>query len=183
LNRIATLNRTRAPFLLSLDSDDEIMNRTAEIDLAAQKRVDADMVEHKAFEVDIHGRLSRRTWGTPKYREADNETLMNDFVNTSINWNLWLKLIRRSLYVHALAFLGDDVIGLKNEFGQDRLHMAAMYRFVRRYITVDYYGYIYYRNIPANSIRREKNTSGARYVIDVLVNKTIDKVITVGFQD
>jgi hypothetical protein len=46
---------------------------------------------------------------------------------------------------------------VQNALGQDKLHVATMYRFVRKFVTVDYCGYVYYRNVPQNSWTRSKN--------------------------
>jgi hypothetical protein len=183
LNRVKVLNATRARFLLCLDSDDEMMNGTAEVDLLAQRRSNADIVEHRALMVDFRGRLHKWTTGRPSFHEADNETLVNAFWKGKHNWTLWLKLIRRTLYDCAIEFLGEDVRDLKSGMGEDKLHLATMYRFVRKFVTVGYYGYVYYMNVPENSGRREKHPAQALAIIDALILKMSKKVITVGLPD
>jgi hypothetical protein len=183
LNRVKTLNVTRARFLLCLDSDDELMNGTAEVDLLAQRRSNADIVEHRAMIFDYLGRFGEWTPGKPSFHEGDNETLTRAFWKGKQNWNLWLKLIRRALYTCAIDFLGDDARDLKNGIGQDKLHLVTMYRFVRKFVTVDYYGYLYYMNVTENSWNRDKNRAQTLASIDALILKMSKKVITVGLPD
>jgi glycosyltransferase involved in cell wall biosynthesis len=156
-NRVKVVRLSRAAWLLCLDSDDELLNRTAEVDYAAQLRTGADMVEHRALQVDWSRRTLPWEFKPPPFREADNESLTAAFWNGTMNWTLWLKMIRRALYVRALDFLGPDVCDVENALGQDKLHVATMYRFVRKYVTVDYVGYVYYRNVPQNAWARSKN--------------------------
>jgi glycosyltransferase involved in cell wall biosynthesis len=105
-NRVKVVRAARGPWLLCLDSDDELMNRTAEVDYAAQLRTGADMVEHKAIQVDWSRTRLPWVFKPPPFREADNETLTKAFWNGTMNWTLWLKMMRRALYVRALQFLG-----------------------------------------------------------------------------
>jgi hypothetical protein len=177
VNRIKVLNATNAPFLLSLDSDDELTNRTAEVDLASQRLWNADMVRHVAVMGHNH-RVWR--WGLSRLHGANNETLVRAFSNRKFAWNLWLYLIRRSLYIHAVAFLGEEVRQMQIAYSEDHLHLAAICRFVRVFVTVDYCGYVYYVNIPRNSVSQEKDAKAKFGLTSELIKKMNQKVITAG---
>jgi hypothetical protein len=41
-----------------------------------------------------------------------------------------------------MDFLGEEIFRLRNSLGPDKIHMVTIYRFVRKYVTVDYLGYI-----------------------------------------
>jgi glycosyltransferase involved in cell wall biosynthesis len=168
-NRVRLVHSSRASWLLSLDSDDELMNQTAEIDYATQLRTGADIVEHKAMQIDEGNHLLPWVFKPPPFKEADNETLTKAFLNDEMNWTLWLKMIRRLLYTRALQFLGREVCEIKNALGQDKVHLSVMYRFVRKYVTVDYYGYLYYRNVPENSWNRSPNHEKDLDVVEKLI--------------
>jgi glycosyltransferase involved in cell wall biosynthesis len=177
-NRVKVVRSARAEWLLCLDSDDELFNKTAEIDYATQLRTGADMVEHKALQMDWNKKILPWEFKPPPFREANNETLTKAFWNGTMNWTLWLKMIRRALYAKALDFLGPEVCELQNALGQDRLHVATMYRFVRKYVTVDYVGYIYYRNVPQNAWARSKNQDRDLGIMEkVLWNMTLRRIL------
>jgi glycosyltransferase involved in cell wall biosynthesis len=177
-NRIRTVHAARAPFLLCLDSDDELMNGTAAVDRAAHLRSGADMVEHWAMQLD--STLHYRPWvfKPPPFAEADNETVVRAFWNGTMNWTLWLKMYRRGLYAAAIRFLGPEVAALRNVIGQDRLHLATMYRLLRKFITVDYCGYCYYRNVRENSWHRSTNQSRDLGVMEALLWRMAGRRIT-----
>jgi hypothetical protein len=180
VNRIKVLNATSAPFLLSLDSDDELMNRTAEVDLAAQRLWNADMVRHVAVLGPNRGVLR---WGLWPLHGANNETLVRALWKGRFAWTLWLYMIRRSLYVGAVAFMAEELRQMENAYGEDRLHLAAICRFVKVFVTVDYCGYVYYIDLPGNSVSQEKDPKRKDALIRELIYKMNQKVITAGLPD
>jgi hypothetical protein len=159
------------------------MNRTAEVDLRAQRLWNADIVEHRALDVNARGGIHPVWERVPRFKEGDNETLMRAFWAGELNWTLWLKMIRRSLYVRAMEFLGEEGTTMKCSYGEDTLQMVTMYRFVRKYVTVDYFGYVHYRNVRNSAMRRTRNVNKAMAPVMALINKMAKRVITVGLSD
>jgi glycosyltransferase involved in cell wall biosynthesis len=144
---------SKGRFLLSLDSDDELFNQTAEIDLLAAQNHYADMVEHRALIVVPNGCIY--PWNMPaKITDADNVTLVRLGMQLRLNWQLWLRLIERIVYFQGIMLVGQSRFLMQNARATDYLHNLAMYPFVHKCITVEYIGYKYYFSLPGNSFAR-----------------------------
>jgi hypothetical protein len=52
---------------------------------------------------------------------------------------------------------------------EDKLQVTAIYRFVRKFVRVQYFGYLYYKNIPDNSGSREKAFPSMLPLVDRLI--------------
>jgi glycosyltransferase involved in cell wall biosynthesis len=174
--RAAAVALARGRFLLSLDSDDELRTRTAELDLRAALRRAADMVEHRALTVMPDGSAAPFHWPAPM-READNSTLVRHCLRHTLNWQLWLRLIERALYGRGLALLGPLRALMQNSRGADLLHSAAMYPFVRKFITIEYVGYVYYANLPDSSYFRAVNRDAECKLVFRLVREILQPFV------
>jgi hypothetical protein len=159
---------SRGGFLLSLDSDDELYNQTAEIDLLAAQRCYADMVEHRAVVVMPDGSIYPWPWPA-RITEADNVTMVRLGIKLAVNWQLWLRLIERVVYFQGMTLVGQRYFFTQNARGTDLLHNVAMYPFVRKFITIEYIGYKYYMALPENSAFRSFNPQEeVRRVIQIM---------------
>jgi glycosyltransferase involved in cell wall biosynthesis len=156
-NRAKCVCAAHGIWLLSLDSDDELQNRTVEIVVETHKRTGADMIEFKSFQIDSLGRFRVFEWAPIPFTSADNNTLVSSFWKGRINWTLWRKAVARSLYEQALVMMGPEICMAIINFGEDRLHCATMYRFVHKFVRITYYGYVYYLNVYNSSMRRTPN--------------------------
>jgi glycosyltransferase involved in cell wall biosynthesis len=176
-NRVYAVRRSTGRFLLSLDSDDELCNRTAEIDLQAAFAWQADMVEHQALQFTTKIGFELWTFRPPGFVEGNNNTLTRAFRRGRLNWNLWLKMSHRRLYVNAIDLLGPSVCDLMIQITVDQLHLAVMYRFVKKYIVISYIGYIYYRNVRENTMFRTHNKSAQYRLVRALIVEAYRAVI------
>jgi glycosyltransferase involved in cell wall biosynthesis len=172
-NRAKCVCAAHGSCLLSLDSDDELRNRTAEVVVQTHQQTGADMIEFKSFGIDRHGRLRVFEWLPIPFASADNNTLVIAFGKGMINWTLWRKMIVRSIYEQALLMMGPEVCSAIINCGQDKLHLAIMYRFVHKFVRIDFFGYLYYQNIYNNSVRRNPNRRPILKLIDRLINRML----------
>jgi glycosyltransferase involved in cell wall biosynthesis len=177
-NRAKCVCLARGSWIFFLDSDDELMNRTAEIDFRAHQVTGADMVEHKMLQVRPGGRICIFQWREAPFRMADNNTLTITLQKGQMNWTLWRKMIERFLYQRALVFLGLESCKLRIIMAEDRLHATSLYRFVRKFVTVDYFGYLYYANIPDNSWRRMRQAPSLVFTVEDLVKLMFSRQIS-----
>jgi glycosyltransferase involved in cell wall biosynthesis len=152
--RVMGVREARGSFLVSLDSDDALANRTLELDLQAATSYGADIVHHRAFRVRANGQMMI-FWET-RLGRTSNDTLVRLFRQGCINWNLWTKFISRRLYLSALRLLGHAAHRLVNAWGQDKLHCAALFRLVRLLVDVDYFAYFYYE-VSESALSRSTN--------------------------
>jgi hypothetical protein len=160
----------RGLFIVSLDSDDALANRTLEMDLRAAVLWGADIVQHRAFRVGADGRMNI-FWET-KLGSASNETLVRLFRRGYINWNLWTKFFSRRLYLRAIRVLGILSHQPINSWGQDKLHCAALFGLARLFVNVDYFGYFYY-DVRENAFARSANPLLEIRIIDDLVQEVL----------
>jgi glycosyltransferase involved in cell wall biosynthesis len=156
-NRAKCVCAAHGIWLVSLDSDDELLNRTVEVVVETHKRTGADMIEFKSFQIDGLGRFRVFEWAPIRFTSVNNNTLVNSFRKGRINWTLWRKAVARSLYEQALIMMGPAICMTTITFGEDALHCGTMYRFVRKFVRITYYGYVYYLNVYNSSIRRTPN--------------------------
>jgi hypothetical protein len=148
---------SRGIWLLSLDSDDEFMNRTAEVAINTYKKTGADIVAFKALQIDNQGRYSMYHPCEIPCREADNNTLVGIFQSLGRGWTLWNKLIARSIYQQALILTEFETCRAVIDRLEDRLHFLVIIRFVHKFVQINYCGYLYYRDVWNNSARRTPN--------------------------
>jgi glycosyltransferase involved in cell wall biosynthesis len=149
-NRVKAVRRARGVFILTLDSDDELTNRTAEIDYRAAVTADSDIVEHRITIVENDTVKPYNTLNAP-FRVANRKTLMKSFAAGRMNWTLWRKLIRRLMYLEAVAKMGEEACALKLRLCDDRLHCGMIFTVVTKFVSIDYVGYIYYWQVPGSA--------------------------------
>jgi glycosyltransferase involved in cell wall biosynthesis len=78
-NRVKCVCLSHEMWLLSLDSDDTLMNRTAEVIVNTQCETGADMIEFKSLQLTPQGRCYVLDWGSIPFTLADNNTLVKAF--------------------------------------------------------------------------------------------------------
>jgi hypothetical protein len=178
-NRAKCVCLARGIWIFSLDSDDELMNRTAEMALKTHQRTGADMVEFQILQIDFHGQCQVFRTSRISSREADNNTLIRAFRNRALSWNLAYRMIACSIYQKALLLMGSKICMAVINIGADKLHFAIILRFVHKFVQIDYAGYLYYRNIKDNSIRRTPNTKPILATVD----KYIAQIYTIQLRD
>jgi glycosyltransferase involved in cell wall biosynthesis len=173
-NRVKCVCAARGIWLLSLDSDDEFMNRTAEIAVRTHQRTGADLIAFKALQVNKQGRYSIYYSCEIPCTESDNNTLVHIFRTLTRGWTLWNKLIGRLIYQQALLLMGYEVCTASIDRFQDRLHFLVMIRFIHKYVKIKYFGYLYHRDVWNNSARRVPNWKP----LMTTVNKYIAQIST-----
>jgi glycosyltransferase involved in cell wall biosynthesis len=144
-NRAKCACSARGSWVIFVDSDDELMNRTADIDFKTHKITGIGVIEHKMQQGFSSHRIYIFTWREAHFQGVDNNTLTIAMRKGIINWTLPRKMIERFLYQQALAFLGIEICRLRIIFGEDKLQATTLYRFVPRFATVNYFGYLYHR--------------------------------------
>jgi glycosyltransferase involved in cell wall biosynthesis len=171
-NRAKCVCAARGILLFSLDSDDEFLNRTAEIGAKTHQLTKADMCEFKTLRIDAKGRCEiLRNFVFP-FSEADNTTLTRFFRRLKLGWGLCNKVIQRSIYQQALLLIGPEVCTALLVRFEDRLHFAIMIRFVHKFLNIDYFGYIHHQNVVGYASRRQRNDQ----TIFVAVNNHIEQI-------
>jgi glycosyltransferase involved in cell wall biosynthesis len=150
--RIAGIAAAKGAFVLSLDADDvllpEIANRTYEI--AAQSNV--DFVEFEALEsASMDGPFANFSFRPMMLNNGSGIVMREMFAEGQLNWNLWKRLIRRATYLKAMELLGDDCKSQRIIYGEDKLHMGAVFLVANGFVHVQDVGYVYHRAAGENS--------------------------------
>jgi uncharacterized membrane-anchored protein len=73
------------------------------------------------------------------------------------------------LYQRALLLMGLGLCTAFINIAEDKLHFATILRFVRKYVTIDYVGYLYYRNIKDDSRGRTPNWKAVLATVNNLI--------------
>jgi hypothetical protein len=67
-------------------------------------------------------------------------------------------MIARSIYERALLMMGFEISMATINVMEDRVHCASVIRLVQKFVSIDYVGYMYHRNIYNSSRRRTRNS-------------------------
>jgi hypothetical protein len=185
-------------YILSLDADDELMPGIAEYAYRSAIFHHVDIVEFGAYEiVNATGPFGTFAFFSPPSAFGSSLVLQELFVKHSLNWNLWKRLIRRATYIRALNLLSDECKNHRIAYGEDKLHMGAIFLVANGYFYSDEIGYLYNRTIPDNSESEKQQSfrqslTQLRYVERTLkqlygafgnVSYKINRHIPSGFQD
>jgi hypothetical protein len=147
--------RSKGVYLLSLDCDDELRNRTVELDFETAIKRQANIVEHRAIMIKPNGKVSPWFWPA-RITEVDNVTLVRSFLRGALNWQLWLRFIERTVYIRGIELIGNRLL-MQSGRAVDKLHCGAMFPFVKKFVTLEYIGYVYYAMLPEASYYRSRN--------------------------
>jgi hypothetical protein len=90
-----------------VDSDDELMNRTVEIDFKAHKITGADVIEHKMLQGLSSHRICISTWREASFQGVDNNTHTIAMRKGTIQWI--------------------EICRLRIIIGEDKLQATALY--------------------------------------------------------
>jgi glycosyltransferase involved in cell wall biosynthesis len=149
--RIKAVENAAGEYILSLDPDDVMMPFAAEDSLHCALLNDADVVEFEALQVD------RRHVGLFEFLlpvsiiASDGFTVASMFSVHELNWNLWKRLIRRSVYLRGIQALPEDLRNRRVLYAEDKLQFGMLLLYTRTYYYLRQLGYIYYRDNPGNS--------------------------------
>jgi glycosyltransferase involved in cell wall biosynthesis len=89
---------SRGMFLQMLDSDDELCNRTAEVNRKTALLLGSDMIEHRAVRVCTDGRRGPFQYKSAPFRTGNTSHVINAFCADRMNWTFWREMILRRLY-------------------------------------------------------------------------------------
>jgi glycosyltransferase involved in cell wall biosynthesis len=182
-NRAKCVCAARGIWVLSLDSDDELMNQTAEIAIKTHQQTGADVCEFKILQCDSQGRLTLHPVSRIEYHGADNNTLTRALREGKISWLLAYRMVMCLLYQRALLLMGLELCTAFINIAEDKLHLATILRFVHKYVTIDYLGYLYCRNVKDNSRRRTPNWKPVLVTVNNLIAQILELPLPELFDD
>jgi glycosyltransferase involved in cell wall biosynthesis len=148
--RITGVENAHGAYILSLDPDDIMLPHLAEDTVQIALLHNADMVEFQSLEV-VEGTAKLFSFLNPPTIELAGSELLELFRNHGLNWNLWKRLIRRSVYLRAVTAFPRAVKIKRVIYAEDKLQFGTMLLFTKRYYFFKGLGYIYYRDNPDNS--------------------------------
>jgi glycosyltransferase involved in cell wall biosynthesis len=150
LARITAIENARGEFILSLDADDTLLPYIAEDCVTAALAHDVDMVEFQALSV-VQGAVRLFSYELPPCIEGNGRALATLFARKELNWNLWKRLIRRSLYLKTVNLLPNRVRERRLIYAEDKLHFGLILLFLNKFYFLREVGYVYYIGNPDNS--------------------------------
>jgi glycosyltransferase involved in cell wall biosynthesis len=148
--RITGVLYANGEFILSLDPDDEIFPYIAEDALHYALLHNVDIVEFHVMEV-IQGRAKQFSFLNPPLVKGDGEALAKLFSEQNLNWNIWKRLIRRTVYMKALNILTPRIRSKRIIYAEDKLHIGLICLVANGFYFLKEPGYVYYRDNPENS--------------------------------
>jgi glycosyltransferase involved in cell wall biosynthesis len=148
--RITGVLYAAGQFILSLDPDDEIFPYIAEdaVHLALLHRV--DVVEFHVMEV-VRGCAKQFSFMNPPAARGGGAQLARWFSGQQLNWNIWKRLIRRSVYMRALNILTPRIRSKRIIYAEDKLHAGLVFLVANGFVFLKEPGYVYYKDNPENS--------------------------------
>jgi glycosyltransferase involved in cell wall biosynthesis len=148
--RLTAVQNARGTYVLSLDPDDVLLPFIAADALHCALLHDADMVEFQVLEV-IKGTTHLFSFLSPPEIESTGLTMAGFFAVQQLNWNIWKRLIKRSVYLQALSSLPRKAKSHRVVYAEDKLHIGLILLYIRKFYFLKELGYIYYRDNPDNS--------------------------------
>jgi glycosyltransferase involved in cell wall biosynthesis len=149
--RIKGVESARGDFILSLDPDDVLLPFVAEDSLQCALLHDVDVVEFDALDVLENSIHVFHFLNPVSIISSDGATMAAMFSAHELNWNLWKRLIRRSVYMSGIQALPPALRDKRLLYAEDKLQFGMLLLFTRRYYYLRELGYVYHRDNPDNS--------------------------------
>jgi glycosyltransferase involved in cell wall biosynthesis len=149
--RITAVENALGEYILSLDPDDVLMPYAAEDSFHCALLNQADVVEFEALQVE-RSFVQLFAFLLPvSIIASDGFTVASMFSVQELNWNLWKRLIRRSVYLQGINALPEDLRNQRVLYAEDKLQFGMLLLYTRTYYYLRELGYVYYRDNPGNS--------------------------------
>jgi glycosyltransferase involved in cell wall biosynthesis len=148
--RISGVLHARGLYILSLDADDELFPWIAEDSYHFAKLHHADLVEFQCLDA-ANGRIKQFSFLSPPMIEANGRNLAQLFSAQKLNWNLWKRLIRTSVYIKAMNLLPPIFRSKRLIYAEDKLQFGLICMIAQGFYFLKEPGYIYYTDNPENS--------------------------------
>jgi glycosyltransferase involved in cell wall biosynthesis len=149
--RIKGVESARGDFILSLDPDDVLLPFIAEDSFHCALLHGADVVEFEALDVLDNSVRVFDFLNPVSIISSDGTTMAAMFSAHELNWNLWKRLIQRSVYLSCIQALLSKLHATRLLYTEDKLHFGMLLLFTRRYYYLRQLGYVYHRDNLDNS--------------------------------
>jgi glycosyltransferase involved in cell wall biosynthesis len=162
-------------YILSLDPDDLLLPRIAELAVRAALVNKVDIVEFQAIECpNDTSPCELFTFLPPRVRFGTGSLLRMLFIRRRLGWNIWKRLIRKDVYVSALNLFASSTNATRIVYGEDKLHIGLIFLLANGFCYIEEPGYVYYRFLPENSESGKQQTPSMcidqlRYVEKILM--------------
>lgn len=146
VSRIHGIINTFGEYIMTLDPDDLLYPNSSELSYNSAIALDADVVEFKVFV--INSRFNSNVWFHCGSNSTNrNEPILSQFQSMQIevlNWNLWSRIIKRSIYMKAIKLMLPFVQDKNICNSEDMIHFGAIFVFMKNFFCLDFFAYIYY---------------------------------------
>jgi glycosyltransferase involved in cell wall biosynthesis len=142
----------RGQYILSLDPDDLLLPRTAELAVRTALVHRVDIVEFQVLEC-LNGSSDCVFFNfhPPPTTRGRGRYLRKLFIRRRLGWNIWKRLILRDLYIKALSLLPNETFYSRIVYGEDKLHTGLVILLADAFYYMREYGYVYNGMLPENS--------------------------------
>lgn len=142
-------------FIMSLDPDDQLFNDAIEKSYKSIVEFDADVLE---FSLLVQYNSTNKTEKC-KNSYNSNTVIFRRLLKLNphkVNWNVCKKIIKRSVYLKAVELILPFIKNKMILIGEDLIHTAAIFTFMKKFICSQNLAYIYYRNIIMDQTKKSK---------------------------
>lgn len=94
----------KGAYIISVDSDDYLHPNSINDVYEYAKKVDADIVDYRAENI-AHSKYLSHDWKGCIKNITNNTELRMKYYNKELCFNIWKRMIKRSLYIKALSFV------------------------------------------------------------------------------
>jgi glycosyltransferase involved in cell wall biosynthesis len=148
--RISAVENSRGDYILTLDPDGELMPYIVEDAVRFALLHDADIVEFDTLNV-CDNTVKLFAFLSNPLISSTGSALTELFGKQQLNWNLWRRFVRRSVYIKALGAFPGNMKLTRLSHGDEKLHFGAILLFTQRNYFLREIGYVYYSDTNRHS--------------------------------
>jgi glycosyltransferase involved in cell wall biosynthesis len=155
--RISAVENARGDYILSLDPNGELRPYIAEDAVHFALLHDADVIEFDAL------RVCERSVKLSSFLKSPSALSTGDYLvelfgNQKLNWNMWRRFVRRSVYLKALSAFPGNLKITRISHADEKLHFGSILLFTQRNYFLREVGYVYY----APDVPQPLNSEGSK---------------------
>lgn len=138
---------SKGEYIISIDSDDFLYPNSIEPVYKYGKQVDADVVDYVAENVKNETNVVH-DWLPCKKNLTNNRDLMRNYVRHKLSFNIWKRMVKRSVYINGMNYIYPYVKGKRLSKTEDVLTLGSIFLFAKNMFCTKFLVYVHFMSSP-----------------------------------